>query len=99
MGAAPDVGPDARRASDGSRTTSSAVCPAIGRACPSSKSAAVTMPLREICPSFMSVFEVHRLVVAVKFHRRRTLFLGAEARILRAAEGKLILYARAGQVH
>ena len=44
------------------------------------------------------VFQVNGFVVAVKFQRRRALFLGAEAGIFGAAERQLILDAGAGQV-
>src|ERR1035437_540162 len=88
-----------RRANDGSRITSSAVCPGTMRAPPFSKRAAVTTPLTRVCPSFISVFEIDGFVVAIEFERGRTLFLGTEAGILRAAEGELVFHARAGQVN
>src|SRR5450759_4794 len=97
MGLAPGTNA-VRRANDGSRITSSAVCPGTMRAPPSSKRAAVTAPSTRICPSFISVFKVDGLVVAIEFERGRTLFLGTEAGILRAAEGELVLHSRARQV-
>src|SRR5450759_1933596 len=87
-----------RLASDGSRITSSAVCPGMMRAPPFSKRAAVTTPLTRVCPSFISVFEIDGFVVAIEFERGRTLFLGTEAGILSATEGELVFHARAGQV-
>src|SRR2546423_990976 len=83
---------------DGSFTTSSRVCPGMARHPPSSKIAAVITPVWLICPSFILVFEVNGLVVAVEFHGRGPLFLGSETRILGAAERKLILHTGAGQV-
>src|ERR1039458_9737149 len=97
-GSAPATADAARSASDGSAITSRAVCPAIRRAPPISKRAAVTAPLTRACPSLISVFEIDGLVVAIEFQRGRTLFLGTEAGILGAAEGELIFHARAGQV-
>src|SRR5213080_2719117 len=93
------TGAEARCASAVSRTTSRAVCPAMMRAPPSSKRAAVMTPLTRVCPSFISVFKVDGLVVAIEFERRGPLLLGAEAGVLRAAEWKLVFHARAGQVH
>src|ERR1017187_10285344 len=92
------TGSAARSASDGSAITSSAVCPAMRRAPPISKRAAVTAPLTQVCPSLISVLQVHGLIVAIEFQRGRTLFLGTETGILGAAEGELVLHARAGQV-
>src|ERR1017187_9260273 len=48
--------------------------------------------------SAISVLQVDGFVIAVEFERGWALFLGAEAGILGAAEGQLILNARAGQV-
>src|ERR1017187_8622622 len=98
MGSAPATGKEAPRSSDGSRITSSALCPGMRRAPPISKRAAVTAPLTRVCPSLISVFEVDGFVVAVEFERGRTLFLGTEAGILGAAEGELVFHARTGQV-
>src|SRR5260370_13724210 len=64
----------------------------------SSKRAAVALPFTRVCPSFISIFEIDGLIVAVKLERGRTLFLGAEAGILSAAKGKLVFHSRAGQV-
>src|SRR5450432_4188788 len=104
MGSAPATGEEAREASDGSRITSSAVCPTMLRAPVSSKMAAQTTPLTRVCPSLISVFEqsvfeVDGLIVAIEFERRRALFLGAKTRFLAAAERQLVFHARAGQVH
>src|ERR1035437_5019400 len=98
MGSAPATGEEARPASDGSAIKSSALCPAMMRAPPSSKRAAVMAPLTRVCPSFISVFEIDGLVIAVEFERGRTLFLRTEAGILGTAKGELVLHARAGQV-
>src|ERR1039457_942602 len=98
MGSAPATGSAARSASAGSRITSSAVCPAMRQVPPILKMAAVTAPLTQVCPSLISVLQVHGFIVAVEFQRGRTLFLGTEAGILSAAEGELVLHARAGQV-
>src|ERR1035438_1104869 len=98
MGSAPATGKEAPRSSDGSRMTSSALCPGMKRAPPISKRAAVTAPLTRVCPSLISVFEVDGFVVAIEFQRGRTLFLGTKAGILGAAEGELVLHARAGQI-
>src|ERR1035438_10186323 len=98
MGSAPVTGKEAPRSSDGSRMTSSALCPGMKRAPPISKRAAVTAPLTRVCPSLISVFEVDGLIVAIEFQRGLTLFLGTEAGILRSAEGELVFHARAGQV-
>src|ERR1035441_7397909 len=98
MGSAPATGSAARSASDGSRITSSAVCPAMRQVPPILKMAAVTEPLTQVCPSLISVLQVHGLVVAIEFQRGRTLFLRAEAGFLAAAEGELVFHARAGQV-
>src|SRR5689334_19371367 len=46
-----------------------------------------------------SILQVNRLIVAVEFHRRRTLLLRAEARFFRAAERQLILYTGAWQIY
>src|ERR1035438_5845099 len=98
MGSAPATGKEAPRSSDGSRMTSSALCPGMKRAPPISKRAAVTAPLTRVCPSLISVFEVDGFVVAIEFERGRALFLGTEAGVLGAAEGELVLHARAGQI-
>src|ERR1039457_7590463 len=90
MGSAPATGKEAPRSSDGSRITSSALCPAMRRPPPISKRAAVTAPLTRVCPSLISVLEVDGFVVAIEFERGRTLFLGTEAGILGAAEGELV---------
>src|SRR5580765_4532242 len=97
MGSA-STGAEARDASAGSTTTSSAVCPGMTRAFPFSKMAAVGAPLTRTCPSFISVFEVDGFIVAVEFHCGRTLLLRTEAGILGAVEGQLVLDAGAGQV-
>src|SRR5260370_2319890 len=94
----PPTAEEARRASDGCRITSSGVCAIMMRRPASSKRAAVTLPFTRVCPSFISIFEIDGLIVAVKLERGRTLFLGAEAGILSAAKGKLVFHSRAGQV-
>src|ERR1039458_6387912 len=48
--------------------------------------------------SAISIFQIDGFVIAVEFERGGTLLLGAEAGILGAAEGQLILDAGAGQV-
>src|ERR1035437_3969811 len=98
MGSAPAMGKEARPASDGSRITSSAVCPEMMRVPPISKRAAVTAPLTRVCPSLILIFKIDGFVVAIEFERGRTLFLGTEAGILGAAEGELVFHARAGQI-
>src|SRR5262245_11300200 len=78
---------------------SSRVWPGIGRARPTSKTAAITVPLGLICPLCMwSVLQVYGLVVAVEFHRGRSLFLRSEAGVLGSAERQLVFDARTGKI-